>query len=303
MKPTIFALMILSPLGAMSQQNFDTVKIRPVKLTESLYMLKGSGGNIGVLIGKDGTLMVDDQFAPLSNKINGAIKTLDPGEIRFLVNTHIHGDHSGGNENFRHMGVTVVAHNNVRSRMQKESVNRQGQTQQPRAADAWPMVTFEDRLNFHLNDEDIELIHLNPGHTDGDVIIHFVKANVYHTGDSFVRYGYPYIDGSNGGSFTGFIGNLDKILSLLDDNSRVMPGHGEVATKADVNKLREQLADIRDQVSAALKKGKKPEELPALGITDKYDAELGKGFLKGKDFVIIAADALKADVTVPAKKK
>jgi cyclase len=272
-------------------QSFDTVKIRPVKVVENLYMLKGSGGNIGVLFGKDGTLMVDDQFAPLSNKINGAIKTLDPGEIKFLINTHMHGDHSGSNENFKKMGVTIVAHDQVRERMMIEQKNARGTTP-ARDKDALPVITFADKLNFHLNEEDIELIHLDKGHTDGDVIVHFKKANVYHAGDAFVRYGYPFIDLSSGGSFSGFINTLDKLLALLDDNSVVIPGHGELAAKSDVKAMRDAMADIRDQVTAALKKGKKPEEITALGITDKYDATYGKGFLKGKDFVLMAAESL-----------
>ena len=284
-----------------AQQNMDTVKIRPVMVTENIYMLKGSGGNIGVFVGKDGTLMIDNQFAPLSNKINGAIKTISPGEIRFLVNTHLHGDHSGGNENFKRMGATIVSHDQVRERMTKEQVNKVfNRTTPPRDLDALPVITFADKINFHLNEEDIELIHLDKGHTDGDVLVHFKKANVYHMGDAFVRYGYPFIDISSGGTFSGFLSSLDKMLTLLDDNSKIIPGHGELATKADVKALRDKLYDIRDQVLAALKKGKKAEDIPALGITDKYDVELGKGFLKGKDFVMLAAEDLKS--LLPANK-
>ena len=144
-----------------------------------------------------------------------------------------------------------------------------------------------------MNDEDIVLHHFDLGHTDGDVIVQFKKANVVHTGDAFVRYGYPYIDLSSGGSVNGFISTLDKILLLIDDNTKVIPGHGELATKADVKKVRDAVADIRDQVVAALKKGKKMEDIPALGITDKYDAEYGKGFVKGKDFVVMMTENLK----------
>jgi cyclase len=295
MKKTVLLIgFVLVAAGAFAQQNYDTVKIRPVKVTDNIYMLKGAGGNIGVLVGKEGTLMIDDQFEPLSNKINGAIKTLSPGEIRFLINTHIHGDHSGGNENFKRMGATIVAHDVVRERMSKEQVNKVfNRTTPPRDHDALPVITFADKLNFHLNAEDIELIHLDKGHTDGDVIVHFKNANVFHMGDAYVRYGYPFIDVSSGGSFIGFLTSLDKMLALTDDNSKIIPGHGELATKADVKALRDKLVDIRDQVAAALKKGKKPEDIPSLGITDKYDAELGKGFLKGKDFVLLAAEEMK----------
>jgi len=291
MKKIYLCLFLTLGFHALHAQSFDTVKIRPIKVVDNLYMLKGSGGNIGVFFGKDGTLMIDDQFAPLSNKINGAIKTLDPGEIRFLVNTHVHGDHSGGNENFKKMGITIVAHDQVRERMLVEQKNARG-TAPARDKDALPVITFADKMNFHLNDEDIELIHFDKGHTDGDVIVHFKKSNVYHTGDAFVRYGYPFIDLSSGGSISGFVNTLDKLLAMLDDNSKIIPGHGELATKADVKAVRDAMADIRDQVAAALKKGKKPEEITALGITDKYEATYGKGFLKGKDFVLMATESL-----------
>lgn len=294
-KITLLKLFVLLSTSLSAQQNFDTVRIRPLKVTDNIYMLKGSGGNIGVLIGKEGTLIIDSQYGPLSNKINGAIKTIDPGEIRFLINTHIHGDHTGGNDNFRRMGVTVVSHNVVRERMMKASVNpRTNAPVPPREKDAWPVITFADKLNFHLNEEDLELIHFDPAHTDGDVLVHFKNANVYHTGDMYVRYGYPFIDVSNGGTINGFISSLDKMLAIMDDNSKIIPGHGEVAGKADVKIFRDRLADIRDQVAAALKKGKKVEDIPAMGITDKYEAEWGKGFVKGKDFVLLIADNLKA---------
>ncbi len=298
-KSFAIVLVMFGCLGAFGQgNNMDTVKIRPIKITDNIYMLQGSGGNIGVLIGKDGTLMIDDQFAPLSNKINGAIKTLDPGEIRFLINTHIHGDHSGGNENFKRMGVTIVAQDNVRERMSKEQVNKvMNRTTPPREKDALPVITFSDKMSFHLNDEDIELIHFDPAHTDGDIAIHFKKANVYHTGDMFVTYGYPFIDVSSGGTINGFISSLDKMMSLMDDNSKIIPGHGNLCTKADMKIFRDKLVDIRDQVAAALKKGKKVEDIPALGITDKYDADWGKGFLKGKDFVTLVADNIKSSTT------
>ena len=304
MKRTIRILIIcISCFTVQAQQNnFDTVKITPVQVAENLYFLKGSGGNIGVFIGKDGTLMIDDQFAPLSNKINGAIKTLSPNDIRFLVNTHLHGDHSGGNENFKSMGATIVAHDMVRDRMSKEVVNPTTKNvTPPRAEDAWPVVTFSEKLNLYLNKEDIELLHVSPGHTDGDVIVHFKKANVYHMGDMFVTYGYPYIDYGNGGSINGFISSLDAFLAMMDENTKVIPGHGELCTKADVKIFRDRLADIRDQVAAALKKGKKSEEVTGLPIASKYDEEWGKGFMKGKDFVLQIAENLKA--TQPSAKK
>lgn len=292
MKYAVLLTLLTSHLCA---QNFDTVRIRPVKIKENIFMLKGSGGNIGLLTGKDGNLLIDDQFAPLSEKIKAAVQSLDKGPVKYLINTHLHGDHTGGNENFRKDGVTIFAQEQVRNRMMKEQYNAVRKTTIPPSnPEALPVVTFEDRISLHLNGEELDVIHYNFGsHTDGDAIVHFKNANVYHMGDVFVRYGYPFIDMSNGGSINGFIKVLDLALARIDDKAIIIPGHGELASKADVKVFRDRLADIRDQVAAALRKGKKPEEIPALGITDKYDAEWGKGFLKGKDFVMMVAEELK----------
>jgi glyoxylase-like metal-dependent hydrolase (beta-lactamase superfamily II) len=301
-KPLAFLFAFIACASVHAQDNFDSVQIVPVKVAENLYFLKGAGGNIGVFVGKEGTLMVDDQFAPLSNKINGAIKTLSPHDIRFLINTHLHGDHSGGNENFKNMGATIVAHDMVRDRMSKEFVNPTNKNvTPPRHEDAWPIITFSEKLNLYLNQEDIELLHVDPGHTDGDVVVHFKKANVYHMGDMFVTYGYPYIDYGNGGSINGFISSLDTFLGMMDENTKVIPGHGELCTKQDVKKFRDRVAEIRDEVAAALKKGKKPSDVTSLPIASKYDAEWGQGFTKGKDFVLLIAENLASNIT--AKKK
>lgn len=278
----LFAL-IAAGVQAIAQQNFDSVQVTSARVRDNVYMLKGSGGNIGVLTGEDGVVMIDDQFLPLGKKIQDAIAALDSGPIRFTLNTHIHGDHSGGNEYFKALGSTLVAHDLVRERMIKE----------PRNENAWPAITFPNKLSLHLNGQDIDLIHFEPGHTDGDVIIHFKQANVFHMGDVFVRYGYPYIDMENGGNINGLINSVDKALALMNDQSLVIPGHGDLCKKEDVKKYRDRLASIRDQVASALKKGKKPEDLAGLGITKPYDEEWGKGFIKGKDFVMIVAAGLK----------
>lgn len=297
MKHFFTAIILICAITVNAQQNFDTVRIRPEKVVDNLYLLKGSGGNIGVLTGKDGIVMIDDQFLPLSQKIKDAIAQLDPTSIRFTINTHIHGDHSGGNEFFKQIGSTIIAHDVVRERMMKETVNRNtGQTSPPRPEDAWPVVTFDNKMNIHVNGQDIEIIHFSAGHTDGDVIIRFKQANVFHMGDVFVTYGYPYIDMSNGGNINGLINSLDKAMSLMDDNTKVIPGHGDLSTKKDVKAYRDRLANIRDQVAAALKKGTKPEELANLHITDAYEAEWGKGFVKGKDFVRVVAEGINADL-------
>lgn len=287
-------IITLTMLGTMvmAQRNFENVTIETVTLDDNVYMLKGAGGNIGVLTGPDGIIMIDDQFAPLSEKIKDAIGKLAQGDIRFLINTHIHGDHTGGNEKFKQDGVTIVAHDNVRERMMMEQVNEEtGQKGPARVADAWPVITFSSDVKFHMNGEDIEVMHFTAGHTDGDVIIHFVQSDVYHAGDSFVTYGYPYIDLNSGGSVRGFISNLEKLAAMLDEDSKVIPGHGEVAGKEDVVMLRDQLKDIYDQVAAALKNGTKVEDLSNLAIATKYDSVLGQGNTKGKDFLLTVGES------------
>src|SRR5687768_3582409 len=270
-------------LSAAAQQNWDSIQVTSQQVRDNIYMLTGSGGNIGVLTGEDGIVMIDDQFLELGDKIKKAIAALDKGPIRFTLNTHIHGDHSGSNEYFKRAGSTIVAHDVVRERMIK----------QPRDKDAWPVITFPDKLSLHLNGQDIDLLHFEAGHTDGDVIIHFKQGNVFHMGDVFVRYGYPYIDMSNGGNINGLISTVDKVLALMNDQSLVIPGHGELCKKDEVKKYRDRLATIRDKVASALKQGKKPEDLAGLGITKAYDAEWGKGFIKGNDFVMVVAAGLK----------
>lgn len=295
-------LLLFTGYSLFAQENFDSVKIVSEKLTGNLYMITGAGGNLGVLVGPDGTLLVDNQFAPLSNRINGAIKTIDPGEIRFVVNTHIHGDHSGGNENFKRMGSTIIAQENVRKRMSTSVVNaKTNEVTPPREEDAWPVLTFPNSMSVFLNDEHIELVYLGPAHTDGDVAIWFKSANVMHLGDMFVTYGYPYIDYPGGGSINGFIANLDKILGLMNEQTCIIPGHGPISRKADVQKFRDTLADIRDQSLAALKKGKKPEEIAGLPIASKYDAVWGGSFFKGKDFVFQVAENLSQSLAIVKK--
>lgn len=288
------ALLLLIHTSLFAQQNWDTVKIRPLKLTQNLYMLTGSGGNMGLLTGPEGNLLIDDQYAPLSDKIKAAITALNSGPLRFVINTHLHGDHSGGNENFRKTGATLMAHDNVRARMVKGTTDRNGNPVPPRPAEAWPMITFDKKLSVHLNGQDIELVHLDKGHTDGDVVIYFRTANVIHTGDAFVRGRYPIIDRGSGGTFPGYITMLDLVYGLSNEQTKIIPGHGALSNRADVKALRDILVDIRDKVVAALRNGTKVEDIPALGITDTYDAELGKGFIKGKDFVLLVAEQMKA---------
>ncbi|MCB0493282.1 MAG: MBL fold metallo-hydrolase [Cyclobacteriaceae bacterium] len=285
----ILILLLGFGFSVQAQQNFDTVNIRPLKITDNIYMMMGAGGNIGFIKGEEGALIIDNQFGPLSGKIAQAVLNEGGGAIKMLVNTHVHGDHTGGNDNFKRWGVTIVAHDNVRNRMLKGDASRKVA---PRDKAAWPVVTFPDRMNIHWGGEELELYHFFTGHTDGDVIVKFKNANVFHMGDMYVQYGYPFVDLNNGGGINGFISSLDKMLPLMDDNSKIIPGHGNLATKKDVQAFRDRLAEIRDAVAAALKKGTKVADVANLPIASKYDAEWGKGFVKGKDFVMMVAENL-----------
>lgn len=289
MKKYLPILLLCLYTGSYAQHNFDSVTIESIAINDHLYMLKGEGGNIGVLTGTDGVLMVDDQYAPLSDKIKAAISALDKRPIRFIINTHVHGDHSGGNEKFATTGTTIVAHENVRVRM----MNPHGtdtNIQPPRDKEAWPVITFAEEMRLHLNGEDIEVFHSGNAHTDGDIIVHFKQSNVIHAGDVFVRYGYPYIDVSRGGGIEGFILFVEKLLHRMDDQTVVIPGHGELATKADVQLFYNRLTDLRDHVVKALKQGVAVEEVTSLPFVSKYDGEWGRGFTKGKDFVLMIAE-------------
>ena len=275
--------------AVQAQTDYDKIQIKPLKVTDDIYMMTGAGGNIGVIKSAEGALVIDSQFGPLTGKIAQAVLNVGGGAIKVFVNTHVHGDHTGGNDNLRKWGVTIVAHDKVRGRMVKGDAARDVA---PRDKDAWLIITFPDRMNIHWGDEDLELYHFNTGHTDGDVIVKFKNANVFHLGDMYVQYGYPFIDVNNGGSINGFISFLDKVLPLMDDDSKIIPGHGNLTTKKEVQGFRDRLVEIRDAVAAALKKGIKVEDIANLPIASRYDAEWGKSFVTGKDFVLMIAGNL-----------
>ena len=277
------------PLAAQ-QPNYDTVQIRPVRVAEGIYMLTGAGGNIGVSLGDDGTLLIDDQFAPLTAKIQAAVRGLTSQGVKYLINTHWHGDHVGGNENLGNAGVLIVAHDNVRARMSKDQFMPRFNQKVPASPKvALPVVTFPDTVTFHLNGEDIVAFHVRNAHTDGDVMVKFTKANVVHAGDIYVRYGYPFIDESSGGSFLGILAGTERLLNVTNAETKYIPGHGALATRADVAAYHKMLVTIRDRVRAAIKAKKSLKALLAAKPLADLDAEFGKGgFVKADDIVTMA---------------
>ena len=257
-------------------------------------MLTGSGGNIGLLVGKDAPFLVDDQFAPLTPKILAAVKALTDKPVRFLVNTHWHPDHTGGNENIAGAGVIIVAHDNVRIRMSVDNFNAVFNRTTPASpATALPMVTFSASVTFHLNNEDIHVVHVGPAHTDGDAIIHFTAANVLHMGDVFNNAGYPFIDLATGGSFEGMIGAVDAALHFVNDSTRIIPGHGPMAGKAELVNYRNVLAKVRDRVALLIKQGKTKEQVIAAKPTAEWDATWGLATLKADAWLGIVYDSMK----------
>jgi cyclase len=289
---TAAVLLLAGPLAA--QTNYDSVRIRTQPAGRGVYMLTGSGGNIALAVGDDFAFLVDDQFAPLTQKILAAVKEVTAQPIRFLANTHWHGDHSGGNENMNKAGVIVVAHDNVRTRMSSEQfIAAFNAKVEPSPKGALPVVTFSESVAFHNGGETIHVVHVPPAHTDGDAIVHFVRANTLHMGDVFFNGRYPFIDLSSGGSFEGVIGAVNAAMPYVNDSTRVIPGHGALAGKAELVAYRDVLTKIRDRVAALIKEGKTKEQVVAAKPSAEWDATWGTGFMNPATFLGIVYDSMK----------
>ena len=274
MRRTISVVLGLLVCPALvSAQNFDNVQITTIPVTDNIYVLQGSGGNIGVSIGDDGTFIVDDQFAPLTDKIVAAIAELTDNPVDFVVNSHFHYDHTDGNENFGRAGALIVAQDNSRRRMATDQVLSGSNRPQPAYDEVGlPKITFLESMRFYYNDNAIDVIHTGPGHTDGDAQVYFRDSNVIHTGDMFVRYGLPYIDQGNGGSTDGMIDALWTIAGLIDDDTIIIPGHGQLSTRTDLLEFRTMLVTIRDRIKDGIARGLSADQLiasnPARGYAE-----------------------------------
>ncbi len=287
-------LSLALPAVVFAQSDFDEVKIATVDVAPGIHMLQGAGGNIGVSSGPDGVVMIDDQFAPLTEKIMAAVGEISDQPVRFLINTHWHSDHSGGNENIGKAGTLIVAHENVRKRMSTGGlVEFFGSDNPPAPAAALPVVTFDQTVTFHLNGEEVHAFHVSPAHTDGDAVIHFRNANVVHMGDLFFSGMYPFIDYSSGGSVDGMIAAADKILAMIDDETKIIPGHGPLSKRSDLAAFRDMLQGVRDVVAPMVKEGKSEEEVIAAKPTAAFDETWAKGFIPGDGFAKIVYNTLK----------
>jgi glyoxylase-like metal-dependent hydrolase (beta-lactamase superfamily II) len=245
---------------ALAQQDFSKVEIKTIHVAGNIYMLEGSGGNIGVSAGPDGLLIMDDQFAPLAPKIEAALKQLNPGTLKFVLNTHHHGDHTGGNAYFGR-GADIIAHTNVRKRMGATPGDSKPE---------WPVITFDDSLSVHFNGEEIRIIHLPPGHTDSDSIILFPKSNVIHMGDQFFSGRFPNIDLNGGGDVRGYIRNVAEAMGKIPAGAKLIPGHGPLSTEKELKEFHTMLAETSGIVEKAIAAGKTLEQVKADGLPEKW---------------------------------
>ena len=295
----LLQVLSLPPVSAQGRR-FEG-PLETVPLRGSVYMMvMEPAGNIGVSAGADGAFVIDDQFAPMTERIIAAVAELTDQPIAFVANTHWHGDHSGSNENFGRVGYTIVAHENVRARLNSIQYHLFFKTgTRPRPPDALPVITYDDRMTFHLNDEVIEVIHVPVAHTDGDSAFYFREANVLHTGDAFINRGYPLIDIASGGSVKGLIEAANQMLEIVDDETIIIPGHGPLADRARMIEIRDMLADARERVVALIDQGMSLNDIKAAKPLATLDPEWGQALIKGRAFVTIIYQSETGDWEIP----
>ena len=284
MKRLLFAISLFTVLGTSAQNRFDKVEIKTHEVTDNVYMLEGAGGNILIQVLEEEVIMIDSQFAPLSDKLMTAIKKITEKPITFLINTHHHGDHTGGNENFNSDQVTVIAHENVLKRLQASDKNK----------GFLPEKTIEEKYELVVDDHNNMIIHVHNAHTDGDSFVYLLDSNVVHMGDVMFNGGYPFIDLKSGGSITGYITAQKQILTTINNDTKVVPGHGPLGDYHDIERSIAMLDDLRTQISEAIASGKSREEVEKdTTITEKYEkAGYGNGFINSEKIRTTIYDSL-----------
>jgi len=278
------AVMLMLMVASLNAQKLKDVVINPIQVTDNMYMLLGGGGNIGLFVGPDGSLMIDDQFADLAPKIKRVVDSLSQSEVKYLINTHWHGDHTGGNEAFADYVGAIIAHDKVRERLSTDQIRPFGRSTKASPQKAWPTQTFSDQMKIYFNDEEIHLIHHHGAHTDGDAFVYFVKANVLHMGDCFFRSRFPYVDTKSGGSPDGLLSAVEGALMLVDDDTKIIPGHGALSTKADLKSYHDMLVTVTERAKGKVAEGLTLDEIRVEEVTEGY-AAWGDGFISGEKFV------------------
>ncbi|MFQ5865776.1 MAG: MBL fold metallo-hydrolase [bacterium] len=266
----VLVFLVISVGFAIVQQDFSKVEIKATHVAGNIYMLQGRGGNIAVSVGDDGVLMVDDQFAPLADKIRAAVKDLGGDKLKFILNTHWHRDHTGGNEVFG-PEAPVIAHTNVRKRLMAKQ-NALGREIEPKPKEAWPVITFDASLSVHFNGEEIKAMHYPHGHTDGDAVIFFTGSNVVHMGDYFFSGMFPFVDLSSGGDVEGYIENVEKVISELPADVKIIPGHGPLSSLDDLKAFHQMLEETTEIVRQHIDSGKSLDEIKSEGLPEKWQS-------------------------------
>jgi cyclase len=286
MRRRLYIYALLSVCFALSharaQQDFSKVQMKVTKVAGNVYMIEGAGGNIGVSAGADGILIVDDQFAPLADKIRAALKEINPGQLRFVLNTHYHGDHTGSNAVFG-KEATIIAHDNVRARLAAEQTLG-GQKIPASPKDALPVITYAQSVSIHFNGEEIRVIHFPAGHTDGDSMMFFHTSNVIHMGDHFFAGRFPYIDLEHGGSVEGLTKNIEAIIARVPADVKIIPGHGPLSTLGDLKLYRRMLTETTALVRKGMAEGKTLEQLRTAGLPDEWKT-WGAGFINTNSWI------------------
>ncbi len=296
----LLALLIVS--SQVGAQDFSNATITTVPVAEGIYMLIGQGGNIGVSVGEDGVLLIDDQFAPMHDKIVAAVGEITEQPVKMLLNTHWHGDHTGGNELFAAGGTLIVAHDNVRTRMNASHFSSFFRSERPPSPQAaLPVVTFDSTVTLHINGLTIHVQHVPPAHTDGDAVVWFREANVVHLGDTFFNKLYPFIDIDSGGSIHGMIAAVDNALANIDAETKVIPGHGPLADRQALVQYRDMLHTVTGRIETQIRDGRSSQQIIDAKPTAEYDAEWGGGFIKPDQWVALVYDLLAQDLPAEAQ--
>ena len=293
MRPLLFLAALLATTGSISAQE-KKVEFSTFQLSDTIYMLRGRGGNVGVSSGEDGLYIIDDQVQPVTSQLLQAIGKISDKPIRFIINTHYHADHTGGNETIGKSGALIIAHDNIHKRMTTEQVSIfMKNTTPPYAKDALPVVTFNDQISLHFNGETATAYHVAHGHTDGDSIIHFPASNVIHMGDMYFNTLYPYVDLDAGGSIQGMVHAADLALSLADDGTRIIPGHGPLAVTEDLRTYRDYLIKASANVQTLIDEKLSLQQIIAAQPTAEWDDDLGKTWITPAQFVTFIYNSLK----------